>query len=103
MPDGWEVQYNLNPLNATDANEDADSDGLTNLEEYTIGTWPNATDTDSDGFKDGEEVAANTDPLNPNSHPSEVALPFPIHFIAIVLAVAFSVILLIFRKKKFLT
>jgi len=47
MPDDWEITYGLNATDPNDANEDADSDGLTNLEEYTIGTWPNATDTDS--------------------------------------------------------
>ena len=33
MPDGWEVQYNLNPL-VDDASEDADADGYSNLKEY---------------------------------------------------------------------
>ena len=33
MPDGWEVQNNLNPL-VDDASEDADGDGYSNLEEF---------------------------------------------------------------------
>jgi hypothetical protein len=33
MPDGWEVQYKLNPL-VDDALEDADNDGYSNLKEY---------------------------------------------------------------------
>ncbi|MCW5554673.1 MAG: immunoglobulin domain-containing protein [Verrucomicrobiae bacterium] len=33
MPDGWEIQHGLNPLVA-DAHEDADFDGVTNLQEY---------------------------------------------------------------------
>jgi hypothetical protein len=33
MPDGWEVQHSLNPL-VDDSEEDADNDGLANLEEY---------------------------------------------------------------------
>ncbi|MFC1839531.1 S8 family serine peptidase [Thermodesulfobacteriota bacterium] len=40
MPDGWEVQYSLDPL-ADDADEDADGDDFSNLEEYLRGTLPN--------------------------------------------------------------
>ena len=39
MPDGWEVQYDLNPL-VSDANSDADNDGMTNFEEYELGRVP---------------------------------------------------------------
>ena len=34
MPDDWERVNGLNPNNAEDRNEDMDSDGFTNLEEY---------------------------------------------------------------------
>ena len=37
MPDGWEVANNTNP-NVADADDDKDSDGSTNLEEYIAGT-----------------------------------------------------------------
>ncbi|MDY6823732.1 MAG: choice-of-anchor Q domain-containing protein [Thermodesulfobacteriota bacterium] len=40
MPDGWEVEYGLDPLDATDADADADFDRVTNLDEYTGGTDP---------------------------------------------------------------
>jgi len=40
MPDGWEVQYGLNPL-GNDANGDLDNDKYTNLEEFQEGTLPN--------------------------------------------------------------
>lgn len=62
MPDGWEVKYGLNPL-LDDANDDADLDGLTNLEEYLLGTNPVLPDTDGDGLPDGWEVKYG---LNPN-------------------------------------
>jgi len=55
MPDAWE---NLNGLDSTrnDANEDLDSDNLTNIDEYHQGTKPNVADTDGDGLNDGDEV-----------------------------------------------
>jgi uncharacterized protein YkwD len=40
MPDVWENEYGLNPLNASDADSDLDSDGVTNLNEYLEGTDP---------------------------------------------------------------
>ena len=45
MPDGFEVNNMLNPLNAGDALADADADGFTNLKEFQDGTDPqNASD-----------------------------------------------------------
>ena len=41
MPDAWETQFGLDPDSAGDAAQDADLDGLTNLEEYLSGTAPN--------------------------------------------------------------
>ena len=40
MPDGWELEEGFDPLSAQDADEDADSDNLTNLAEYKLGTDP---------------------------------------------------------------
>ena len=95
MLDSWEEKYGLNPNSGTDANEDKDSDGLTNRREFNINTDPTSMDTDSDGMTDGwedekkldpltddanldpdkdgfinlEEFENNTDPLNSSSHP----------------------------------
>lgn len=48
---------------------DADQDGLSEAQEYQLGTDPNNPDSDGDGISDGEEVANETDPnlaLKPN-------------------------------------
>ncbi|AJQ97228.1 thrombospondin type 3 repeat-containing protein [Gynuella sunshinyii] len=41
MSDSYENSYGLDPLNAGDASDDADSDGFTNLEEYNAGSAAN--------------------------------------------------------------
>lgn len=45
MPDGWETDNGLDPLDAADAPLDPDGDDLSNLEEYQNGTDPNTADT----------------------------------------------------------
>ena len=45
-----------------DANEDLDHDGLTNGEEWVLGTDPYIADTDGDSYRDGDEVGEATDP-----------------------------------------
>lgn len=42
---------------------DDDSDGLSNAEEIIWGSNPRQTDTDGDGFKDGDEVRNGFDPI----------------------------------------
>ena len=67
MPDGWEVQYNLNPL-VNDSYADADSDLLVNLDEFLYGCNATNVDTDSDELEDGPEVHTyQSDPLDPDS------------------------------------
>ena len=41
ISDEFEIANNLDPLNAADASLDPDNDGLTNLEEFTLGSDPN--------------------------------------------------------------
>ncbi|MDG6223949.1 MAG: PKD domain-containing protein [Candidatus Thermoplasmatota archaeon] len=65
MPDQWEDMYGLNKF-LDDADRDPDMDGLTNLEEYRIGTDPLDPDTDGDGLPDGWEVKYGLDPLDPS-------------------------------------
>ena len=46
------------------ADDDPDSDGLSNVLELQNGTDPNEADTDRDGMKDGDEVGRGYDPLD---------------------------------------
>jgi parallel beta-helix repeat protein len=41
MPDVWEIDNGLDPLDAQDASLDSDNDGLTSLQEYLLGKDPN--------------------------------------------------------------
>lgn len=63
LPDAWEKEYKLNTADngARDFAKqgergDFDADGLTNYQEYLLGTNPTAVDTDGDGINDGVEV-----------------------------------------------
>ena len=63
LDDGWEVQYGFNPYDSTvnDTDADPDHDGLSNSEEYLLGTDPCNPDTDGDGRSDGAENSFGTD------------------------------------------
>jgi len=54
---------------STCAFADADGDGLLTDGEVAAGTDPSNPDSDTDGFTDGEEIAAGSDPLTLNSWP----------------------------------
>ncbi len=66
--DGWESENGLDG-SRDDTTEDPDLDGLTNLEEFALGTWANSNDSDDDGATDNVEVIANTDPLDDTKAP----------------------------------
>lgn len=51
LPDGWEVQYGLDPIDMGDASLDADSDGFSNLVEFQEGSDP-TLDTSQPDFVD---------------------------------------------------
>ncbi|WP_312910862.1 hypothetical protein [Natronosalvus caseinilyticus] len=103
LPDYFEIQYSeldqtsadTNGDGVTDAEWDADDDGLTTYDEYEaetdpfradadrdelndsreleIGTDPADPDTDDDGLDDGEEIELGTDPLEVDSDGNGVA------------------------------
>ncbi|MBM3230997.1 S-layer homology domain-containing protein [Candidatus Peregrinibacteria bacterium] len=62
IADEYEALQGLSPEKRSDADEDADEDGLNNLEEFIEGTDMKNRDTDADGKPDGEEVADGEDP-----------------------------------------
>jgi hypothetical protein len=62
LPDGWLVQYGLNPLTTVDADTDLIGKGWSRWQDYQNGTNPNMVDTDGDGVPDAEDEY----PLDPN-------------------------------------
>jgi hypothetical protein len=54
MNDAWELMYFGNLSH--NGTQDTDSDGLTDLEEFTANSNPVKADTDDDGLKDGNEL-----------------------------------------------
>ncbi len=65
LADAWEQKY-FGDLSAT-AGGDPDNDGLTNLQEQSLGTDPTKADSDGDGLNDGAEITAGTNPLKADS------------------------------------
>jgi hypothetical protein len=63
LPDKLEVDLGLDLIDASDAEGDLDSDGLSNVLEYTIGTLLNNSDTDGDTLSDFEEYNSRTSPI----------------------------------------
>ena len=69
IPDFWELRYAhlANWLDSSDANDDLDGDGYTNLQEYLNGLSPDnrdPKDTDFDNLLDSVELALGLDPLS---------------------------------------
>ncbi|MCX6353400.1 MAG: lamin tail domain-containing protein [Candidatus Aureabacteria bacterium] len=60
------------PHPTSSAFADSDNDDLSNADEATLGTNPLDPDTDRDGYTDGSEVKAHTDPMNASSRPKVV-------------------------------
>ena len=64
LPDAWEVDNQLNPMDASDAAVDNDNDGLTNFQEYQFSTQPLNADSDGDDLPDGWEVDNQLNPID---------------------------------------
>lgn len=72
LTDGFEYNYlttdpllkDTNGNKVSDADEDFDNDGLSNIEEQRLNTDPSSSDTDGDALKDADEVNVyKTNPL----------------------------------------
>ncbi|XLQ19670.1 MAG: sortase [Candidatus Moraniibacteriota bacterium] len=61
IPDKWEID-NMGLL-VSDEFDDSDNDGLVIYDEYIFGTDPKKSDTDGDGYSDGDEVNNGYDPM----------------------------------------
>ncbi len=94
-------------IKVIDFNKDSDKDGVTDYEEkgydgdydtYTPGADldPNNPDTDGDGIKDGDEIAAGSDPLDPLS-PVEEQIPLPLWAL---IMLSISLISVTYRQRK---
>jgi Bacterial TSP3 repeat len=66
LPDWWEIQ-NFGHIR-NDPNADPDGDGLSNLQEYRLGTNPNKFDSDGDGMSDSLEIELGRNPLIKNAN-----------------------------------
>lgn len=67
LRDGWEVDHQFSPINATGyhgASGDVDTDNLTNLQEQTAATNPRHPDSDGDALPDGLEIEHGSNPLD---------------------------------------
>lgn len=67
LRDGWEVDHQLSPINATGYHGsagDPDTDQLSNGQEQTATTNPRNPDSDRDGLPDGLEIEHGTNPLD---------------------------------------
>jgi len=56
LGDEWEKKYYSSNLNRFYTDGDYDQDGLTDLEEFTLGTRPSDRDTDNDNRNDGQDL-----------------------------------------------
>ncbi|MCB9686389.1 MAG: hypothetical protein H6738_14960 [Alphaproteobacteria bacterium] len=63
MLDDVERWFGLDP-SVDDSALDPDGDGLTNLQEFQLGTFPDTSDTDGDGLSDRAEALGGSDPLD---------------------------------------
>lgn len=65
-PDQIDANQNLTGDACDDS--DSDSDGLSDREEYALGTKTNDPDSDKDGVSDGQEIIDGSDPLDQGSN-----------------------------------
>ena len=88
MPDGWEVDNDLDPLTPS-ADNDADDDGLTDLDEYLGGTDPNIVNE--------KEIQPTDDEPDEKSH---LWILLVIIIIVVILIAVVVVVALLIKKRR---
>lgn len=78
MPDVWEDAHLFNKWSATDATQDADTDGLNNRDEFLAGTNPRLADSDGDNISDLIERTNSSNPLLITSRPEFAGQTWPV-------------------------
>lgn len=68
FPHCYERENGLDPYDPADGLADDDGDGLTNGEEYQLGTNQSLSDSDGDGIPDGWEIDNGLNPLAADGH-----------------------------------
>lgn len=69
MADSWEQLYGLDHL-TQNAQDDPDSDGLVNIDEFAKDLNPINSDTDNDGLQDGTELGLTLADIGPTTDPT---------------------------------
>ena len=75
IPDGWELDNGLDPLDTSDATSDTDGDGFSALEEYVSGDDPNEFDSAPVGIEfdfEGENLPESLSWIHEGSQPWEL-------------------------------
>ena len=77
VSDGWQAANGYNPVAAFNHEADFDQDGLSDSEEYVLGTDPRNDDTDGDGILDPQDGWAKVAAFAPSrlALPSYVVIP----------------------------
>src|SRR5699024_9985849 len=76
LPDWWLVEYGLNALDPNVGATDPYQTGLTVRQNFLLGTRPDLSDTDGDGWNDFDEIMADTSPLDSQQFPNADLSPW---------------------------
>ncbi len=96
IPDIWEDRYSLNPFNSSDGDQDLDSDGFTNLEEYNANKDPSNQSDYPDKEKQDDENRKN----DKDKGFFVKYYTYLIYFVIIIIIITFLIILAITKKLK---